>query len=90
MKFEVEMLAFEDGKIRNVEVPQDEIKTLKLSDFDGTTSGLLDAIFLYGQNDFQPQPICSVSVGDVVRLGNKRFSVDAFGFSEVTGVPSLQ
>lgn len=90
MKFEVEMLAFENGKIREVEIPQDEIKTLKLSDFDGTTSGLLDAVFLYGQNDFQPLPTCSVSVGDVVRLGNRKFRVDSFGFSEVTGIPSLR
>lgn len=77
MKFEVEMLAFEGGKIREVEVPDDDER-------------LLNLVFHYGQNDFQPLPICSVSVGDVIRLGNRKFRVDSLGFSEVTGVPSLR
>ena len=29
---------------------------------------LLEAVFYYGQNDFQPRPIRSLSCGDVVKL----------------------
>ena len=29
---------------------------------------LLESVFYYGQNDFQPQPVRSLSVGDVVKL----------------------
>ena len=44
---------------------------------------LLEAVFYYGQNDFQPVPgICSVSVDDVVLLDGKRFKVAFMGFTE--------
>lgn len=76
MKIEVEMLAFEDGKIRTVSVPADEAKGADASD-------LLDLAFTYGQNDFQPQAIASVSVGDVIRLERKRYRVEPCGFVEV-------
>ena len=76
MKIEVEMLAFEDGKIRVVEIPADEAKGASRED-------LLDLAFKYGQNDFQPQPICSVSVGDVIHLDGMSFRVEPCGFAEI-------
>ncbi len=76
MKIEVEMRAFGDGKIRVVEVPANEAE-------GESEAGLLDLAFKWGQNDFQPQQMPSVSVGDVVRVGGKRFLVEGVGFAEV-------
>lgn len=76
MKIEVEMHAFEDGKIRVVDIPADAAEGADAQD-------LLDLAFTYGQNDFQPQPICSVSVGDVIRLESKRYRVEPVGFVEI-------
>lgn len=67
-RFMVKMLAFEDGKFpvmssvptRTVEIPNEP---------DLKTDKALGLIFQYGQNDFQPQPMRSVSVGDVVICG---------------------
>ena len=79
MKIEVEMLAFEEeGKIRTVDVPDEEWAQAS------SDTNKLDLVFMYGQNDFQPQRICSVSVGDVVRLGEKRFRVAGIGWKELT------
>jgi len=56
MIVKVKMLAFMDGEIRNVEIPDD------------TPDGeFLGAVFKLGQNMFQPVPNrCSVSVNDVI------------------------
>ena len=52
------MLGFsKKGTIREVDVPDDEVE-----------DDLLELVYKYGQNDFQPRPIQSVSVGDVVEL----------------------
>jgi hypothetical protein len=57
MIFEVEMNAFMDGKIREVNVPDQE-----LAPNDHIQN--LEKVFYYGQNDFQPvADRCSVSVG---------------------------
>lgn len=73
--FEVEMHAFGNGAIREVDVP-----IQALADCGGH---VLDLIFRLGQNDFQPKPYPSVSVGDVIRLGTWRYRVEPVGFSEV-------
>lgn len=79
MKIEVEMLAFEDeGQVRVVDVPDEEWSRA------GSHEHKLDLVFKYGQNDFQPQKIYSVSVGDVVHLGGKRFRVGGCGWNELT------
>lgn len=76
MKFEVELWMFQEGQIRTVEVPDDELT--------GKVKGDLEAIFKYGQNDFQPLPLPSVSVGDVVRYRGERHLVVSIGFRPVT------
>lgn len=74
MKYEVEMQAFQDGVIREVNVPDDELKP-------GDEEHNLELIFKYGQNDFQPvRGRCSVSVDDVIRYEGKRFGVVGVGF----------
>jgi len=69
MIFEVELWAFHhperDGpavRVRQVDVPDREV------DAAGTVEAVLERVFYYGQNDFQPLPLPSVSVGDVVRV----------------------
>ena len=74
---EVEMLAFGNGEIRQVTIPDAEWTSAKRRE------ALLELVFYYGQNDFQPQPMPSVSVDDVIRLDGERFRVDSFGFSPV-------
>lgn len=76
-KIEVEMLAFAGGKIREVDVPQEA--------WDKATSDeqRLELVFYWGQNDFQPKQIPSVSVGDVARLDGKRWECSMLGWKEV-------
>ena len=77
MTFEVEMNAFQEGAIREVNVPYEELAP---NDLDQN----LEKIFYYGQNDFQPvKDRCSVSAGDVIRFNGMRFEVAMFGFEEV-------
>lgn len=73
---EVEMLAFAAGEIRPVDIPKAEFDAGGLQD-------RLELAFAYGQNDFQPKAFPSVSVGDVVRLGGKRYRVANCGFEEL-------
>lgn len=75
-KFEVEMAAFAEGAIREVDVPEREIK-------GKSDEEILERIFHWGQNDFQPRMLPSVSVGDVVRLKGKRFMAVIVGFKEL-------
>lgn len=77
MRYEVEMLAFGEGKIRQVDVPNRVVENVD------PPYTLLDWIFKFGQNDFQPRSLPSVSVGDVVRLDGKRFRVENCGFKEL-------
>jgi hypothetical protein len=77
MKFEVELLMFQKGVIRVVDVPDNEL-TGKLEDD-------LQKIFYYGQNDFQNDPEhCSVSAGDVVRYHGTRYMIEPMGFGKIT------
>lgn len=76
MKFIVQLLAFTDTDIREVEVPND------FAELSG--DALLEQIFYFGQNDFQPQQRPSVSVGDVIELDSKYYLVKPMGFKEIT------
>jgi hypothetical protein len=59
------------GTVRLVTVPQHEPKNL-------------DSVFKYGQNDFQPLKMRSVSVGDVIYFKDgHRYRVDNVGFSDL-------
>ncbi len=79
MNFQVEMLAFGNwGEIRNVEVPGNLVTD--------NTDEMLEHIFHYGQNDFQPVQHPSVSMGDIIRLQEKRYLVCDFGFRPLTPV----
>lgn len=86
MVFEVELRAFRDGEIREVNVPEEVFNELE------TNNEVLEAVFKFGQNDFQPKNQPSVSMGDVIiipsfkRRGgtiDRRFEVAMFGFKEV-------
>ncbi len=82
------MLAFADGAIREVNVPVSE-----LGSFDEVRGGwidpynlpsLLEKIFYYGQNDFQPHPsLPSVSIGDVVEVDNEKYRVEPAGWKKL-------
>ncbi|MCK9462615.1 MAG: hypothetical protein M0R80_23600 [Proteobacteria bacterium] len=76
MIVKVHMLAFgEPGEIREVEVPDEE-----------RSGSLLDQVFYFGQNDFQPQRHPSVSVGDVIEVEDRlvRYHVVAMsGFTPI-------
>lgn len=77
MIFQVEMLAFGNwGEIREVEVPDNLVTD--------NTDEMLENVFHYGQNDFQPQQHPSVSMGDVIRLDGQKFLVCDFGFRPLT------
>jgi len=58
--------------IRIVDLPNQQAEDLISTGLPGDTSALLEMIFMYGQNDFQPQRIRSVSVGDVAVLPDGR------------------
>ena len=75
MKVKTHLLAFEEDKIRMVEIPDD---TGVFEDH------ILDATFKYGQNDFQPQPMPSLSVGDVIELKGEYHLVMPVGFRKIT------
>lgn len=76
MIIEVEMHAFAEGAIRQVDVP------IEGSGVD--TETLLGLAFRYGQNDFQPSAsLPSVSVGDIIRLRDERWAVLPIGFKRV-------
>jgi len=65
MQITVHLLAFNEDTpipVRIVDVPEDKS--------GGDSHHLLDMAFYFGQNDFQPKPVRSVSVGDVVELPN--------------------
>lgn len=74
MIVEVEMLAFgEPGEVRKVEIPHDKLDRITVLDF----------VFHYGQNDFQPQNHPSVSAGDVIRYKGENYLVAGMGFRKL-------
>lgn len=68
MQITVYMLAFGDAvpiPERIVDVPED-FPVCETP--EQTVTAALDKVYYYGQNDFQPKPIRSVSAGDVIEL----------------------
>jgi hypothetical protein len=57
---------------REIEIPEVDADALLASctTREAWVDGKLGLAFQYGQNDFQPRPIRSVSVGDVIKLGD--------------------
>ena len=85
MKYKVHMLAFcKKGTVREVEVPNGALPLGVPPHL--LAPSILELIFHYGQNDFQPKEICSVSVGDIVQDGDQYFEVRMAGFRALTQV----
>jgi hypothetical protein len=77
MKIQVELLAFDfERKFREVTIPDGQVTE--------PVKALLDQVFYWGQNDFQPQPCYSVSVGDVIHLPSGKWLVQSVGFLELS------
>ena len=83
--FEVEMHAFAPKKYITDKTGQEvawvRIRTVTLP-LD--VEPRLGAIFQYGQNDFQPKNLPSVSVGDIIRFQGERWVVMPVGFQKVS------
>lgn len=83
----VHMFAFADegdrSKVRMVEIPIDPGKQDPVSSQDELSS-LLELVFKYGQNDFQPKQFPSVSVGDVAEINGRYFMVIGTGWKKLT------
>jgi hypothetical protein len=76
VKFEVELIMFQKGAIRVVDVPDQELT--------GEVEHDLGKIFYYGQNDFQNDPKhVSVSAGDVARYHGTRYMIEPIGFRKL-------
>jgi hypothetical protein len=88
MKIKVELWAFADGKVRQVEI-LDRIWQLYVSG-EISAEALLEEVFRMGQNEFQPQEMPSVSMGDVIVLDAlnpaRRFLVLVTGFVQMNNV----
>lgn len=77
----VHMYAFSEDKstVRHVVLP----KNVNIDAVGDECDKILDEVFYFGQNDFQTQDCYSVSVGDVIQLGNRYFMVAGIGFMEM-------
>jgi hypothetical protein len=84
MTFTCKLQAFgEEDTYRKVQVPDAEIKVARVAH---GPKAILELVFRYGQNDFQPQPNCrSVSGGDLIGFGGTWWLVESFGFSPLYG-----
>lgn len=77
MIIRVRLLAFrETGTIREVTIPDAEMT--------GDVAAKLERVFYWGQNDFQPLPCCSVSVGDVAELDGRYYICRPAGWAEIS------
>lgn len=65
----------EPSRVRMVDVPNEELSN--------DVHSLLETIFKYGQNDFQPKNCNSVSVGDMVILNDSIWACCNWGWSEI-------
>jgi hypothetical protein len=78
--FKVHLVSFrrpgEKVDVRPVDVPYEEL----LAALKSNPESALDLIFRYGQNDFQPKPFRSVSVGDIIEFFDDYYEVDVVGF----------
>lgn len=68
----------EPSLVRMVDVPNEELSN--------DVHELLETIFRYGQNDFQPKPCPSVSEGDIVILNDSVWACLDDGWSEIKTV----
>lgn len=68
------LLAFKTNKVRLVYIPDEEAK-------DRDLRGLAELAFHYGQNDFQPMKVRSVSVGDIVEVRGRFFRCENIGWT---------
>ena len=78
----VHMFAFHNDRntVRKVNIPDYELSTiLKMS-----TKNLLEIVFEYGQNEFQPQNVCSVSVGDVAEVDGEYYLCGSIGWDRIS------
>ena len=73
MKVKVNLVGLGDNGVRMVEIDTPDIREVD-------ALYILNEVFHQGQNDFQPQNVRSVSVGDIIEL---KFRVDSVGFSPV-------
>lgn len=70
-------------KFRIVSVPGNELKKVAHAD-TVSIEDILEKIFHYGQNDFQPiKGSPSVSVGDIIYFLERKFKVESVGFTEI-------
>ena len=74
MLVQVKLFRFGNGKSRTVQIPS----------INGSKTEILNEVFHYGQNDFQPQDLPSVSVGDVILIGGEKHLVKGFGFEPIS------
>lgn len=77
------------GEVRFVDVPDKEVVQISYPvGSEEYKEALCDRAFLWGQNDFQPRPMPSVSVGDVVivpgHFEHEYFRVASVGFDKLT------
>lgn len=81
------MLAFgKDNEVRGVEVPDERLEGhINIAD-DLNVAVVLDLVYHYGQNDFQPQKNPSVSMADVIVYNDERYLVCGFGFRKLTQI----
>jgi hypothetical protein len=82
MKIKVHLFAFGNGVIREVEIPDREFAA-PLAVFLGKKTlpeYILERVFYWGQNDFQPQQFPSVSAGDVIEYEDKLYLISPRGF----------
>ena len=78
MIINIHMLAYMDkGNVRKVLVKDDVVKS-------GSLDTVLSAVFMYGQNTMQPQPMPSASVGDVIEFpSNEYHMIMPVGFKTI-------
>lgn len=89
MKFTVELLAFgKPDETREVDCPTVHVYPVEAADKVLTTKLIAEKacqeIFIYGQNEMQPQDHPSVSAGDVINIGDGKWLVMATGFHKMT------
>ena len=70
--------------IRYVDLPDENVVREEMFlNSEDAKSYMLEWVWHYGQNDFQPKQQRSLMVGDVVRLYDRRYKVDDIGFEEI-------
>lgn len=65
------------GDFREVEVP---VQQLDRNDIEVS----LEAVFVYGQNMYQPLNKRSISTGDVIHYNEEKYLVKGIGFDNIT------